>query len=97
MKRLSGPTLRHEIDRAPAHTDHKRAEPRGLISAVHPREALRQGPVAAPAVEEMTAEQRAQAVDETAVVKIWPLPRRDVRVFDPKYVTVEFRQDTEGE
>ena len=50
VKRLSGPTLRHEIDRAPAHTDHKRAEPRGLISAVHPREALRQGPVAAPAV-----------------------------------------------
>ena len=47
--------------------------------------------------EEMTVEQRAQAVDETAVVKIWPLPRRDVRVFDPKYVTVEFRQDTEGE
>jgi hypothetical protein len=45
----------------------------------------------------MTAEQRAQAVDETAVVKIWPLPRRDVRVFDPKYVTVEFRQDTAGE
>jgi hypothetical protein len=34
----------HEIYRAPAHTDHKRAEPRGLISAVHPREALRQRP-----------------------------------------------------
>jgi hypothetical protein len=45
----------------------------------------------------MTVEQRAQAVDETAVVTIWPLPRRGVRVFDPQYVTVEFRQDTEGE
>jgi hypothetical protein len=30
----------------------------------------------------MTAEQRAQAVDEIAVVKIWPLPRRGVRVFE---------------
>ena len=47
--------------------------------------------------EEMTVEQRAQAVDEIAVVTIWPLPRRGVRVFDPQYVTVEFRQDTEGE
>ena len=47
--------------------------------------------------EEMTVEQRAQAVDEIAVVKIWSLPRRGVRVFDPKYVTVEFRQDTAGE
>jgi len=26
----------------------------------------------------MTVEQRAQAVDEIAVVKIWPLPRRGV-------------------
>jgi hypothetical protein len=41
--------------------------------------------------------ERAQAVDEIAVVKIWPLPRRGVRVFDPKHVTIEFRQDTEGE
>ena len=47
--------------------------------------------------EEMTAEQRAQAVDEIAALTIWPLPRRGVRVFDPQYVTVEFRQDTEGE
>ena len=45
----------------------------------------------------MTAEQRAQGVDETAVVTIWSLPRRGVRVFDPQYLTVEFRQDTEGE
>ena len=45
----------------------------------------------------MTVEQRAQAVDEIAVVKIWPLPRRGVRVFDPQYVTVEFRHDTKGQ
>ena len=47
--------------------------------------------------EETTVEQRAQAVDEIAVVKIWPLPRPGVRVFDPHYIPVEFRQDTEGE
>jgi len=45
----------------------------------------------------MTVEQRAQAVDVIAVVNIWSLPRRGVRGFDPKYVTVEFRQDTAGE
>ena len=45
----------------------------------------------------MTVEQRAQAVDEIAVVKIWPLPRRGVRVFDPPPVTVEFRHDTKGQ
>ena len=45
----------------------------------------------------MTVEQRAQAVDEIAVVKIWSLPRRGVRVFDPPPVTVEFRHDTKGQ
>jgi hypothetical protein len=44
-QRVLGDQRHHEIYRAPAYTDHKRAEPRGLISAVHPREALRQGPV----------------------------------------------------